>query len=401
MKVYYLFEIKSFIRNKKNIAAFILLLLATLYYSIILSPEYVPNERINETEIRQDYEEMTSWLDNMRGDGISEGSAFALSYFPELIELNEKRLASLEEEDFQTYAETTSDWYLYQDDWIYSSPEFLSYNRAYYGIEQDYPQQEGRYWYMDTANRYEAYTNMTREINPSILEEKTGLQTGFRVWNTTLVPVVLIGLVVIYSNDIVTKDKKHLSLVRSFPISFSGKLLAKTAVVLTASLFTSILLFMLGITIVSFKNGFGSFSIPVSIFKGPILSVANYDTITIGTFYLQAFALLLMISYAFTRFCVLCSLLFKNEYVTLLIGGALIFTERLYYIRGVGYFSNLDLIPSSFFSIGQVLSGYQNHLYNSSSISFQNGILSILVLILVIELSLFIVNKIPFVRSYV
>ncbi|WP_225744037.1 hypothetical protein [Marinilactibacillus sp. Marseille-P9653] len=349
MRAFYFFELNSIIRNKKNLAAIILLLITTLYYVFVIEPNYQPDERVDAVNVQQDYDEMSHWLENYRGEGTSSGAAFALSYFPPLVELNETRLDALEQKDFAAYTRATAEWYRYEDQWIFSSPEFLSYNTAYYGIGQQYPLQEGRYWYLSTATRYSAYVDKGTRITPAVLEERTALQTGIRAWNSSIVPIALISLVVIFSIDIVTKDRNHLSLVSSFPLSFEQKLWVKTAVVITTFSIVSFSIFLLGLSIVALKEGFGSFSIPVIVFNGPILLEENFYTISICLFYLQAIALILVIAYLFTRFIILCSLLLKNEYFNLLVGLAVIFTERLYYIRGIGYFSNVDLFPSTFF----------------------------------------------------
>lgn len=401
MKYYYLFELKAFISNKKNIAVVILMLIATLYYSIFIAPDYSPNERINESEIVREYDEMVHWLENRKGEGISSGAAFALQYFPPLVEINGRRLAALEINNFYAYTSASAEWYEYQDEWTFNFPEFLSYNRVYYGVDQNYPKQEGRYWYLETANRYSAYVNQEIELSPSIIEERTALQTGNRILSNQFVPFILIGLVVIFSNDIVLKDRNHLSIVKSFPISINGKLWIKTAVTFTAVSMVVISLFLIGFTIIGIKEGFGHFSIPVSVFNGPILSVDNFSTVSIGVFYLKVLVLFFLIAYSFIRLIILCSLLFKNEFFNLLVGSALIFTERIYYMRGIGYFSNLDILPFTFFPVGYVLTGYQNHLYNSSMITFTNGILSIISILLCIEIMIFIICRKSTIRRFI
>lgn len=401
MSAYYVFELNAMIRNKKNLAAVILFLLATLYFVLVIDPSYRPDESINEVEIQQEYDEMSHWLENYQGEGVSSGAAFALSYFPSLVEINETRLDAINQQDFKAYSTASAEWYRYKDQWIYSSPEFLSYNKAYYGIEQDYPLQEGRYWYLNTATRYAAYVDRNLEISPAVLEERTALQTGARVWNSSIFPMALIGLVVVFSIDIVTKDRAHLTVVRSFPLSFAQKLWVKTAVVLTAFSVVSVSIFAIGLILVSFRENFGSLSIPMTVFNGPTLMEEHFHTISVGLFYLQSIGLMLVIAYLFIRFIILCSLLIKNEYFNLLIGLTVIFTERLYYIRGIGYFSTVDLLPSTYFRVGEVLSGYQNHLYNSSAISFEIGMFSLIGTILIVEVFIILVSRFKSIRAII
>lgn len=402
MRQYFIFEWKAFIRNKKNIAVVVILLLATLYYALFLIPDYQPNEEINERDIRTEHDSMVHWIDNMQGDGMSSGASFALAYFPERIELDAARLEALENNDYESYAEWTSRWYIYEDSWIYGSPDSLSYNHVYYGVDQDYPRQEGRYWYLETANRYEKYVEEKIEIVPDVLEERTALQTGYRLLNNSWVPLVLIAIVVFYSNDVIIKDRHHLTIVKSFPLSLSGKLWTKTFIVMTAALGTILVLGLLSLIIVGFQHGVGSFSIPVSVYDGYVLEGGgSFETISIGVFYVQAFVLISLIFYLFTRGIVVLSLVVRNEFFNLLIGLALIFSERLYYMRGIGFFSNVDLLPPTFFPVGQVLSGYQNHLYNSPAITFQNGVYSLLGSIIVVEIVLFIATRFKKIQTFI
>lgn len=402
MMQYFIFELKAFSRNKKNIAVIVLLILAALYYSFIVMPDYQPNESINEEEIRAEHDSMVYWIDNRQADGISEGAQFALAYFPELIEIDAERIQALENEEYSAYAVWTSEWYTYQDFYTYSYTEFLSYNHVYYGSEQDYPTQEGSYWYRETASRYEAYAEGDNTVTLAVLEEQTALQTVYSLLNTRVVPMILIAVVVFYANDIVLKDRKHLTITKSFPLSFSGKLWVKTWTVLSTTVLTFTGLLLLIMISVGIQNGMGSFSLPVTVFDGLVLqNRGSFETISLGVFYLQAVTLILLITYFFTRMLILFSLLVRNEFFNLFAGLALIFTERLYYMRGVGFFSNVDLLPSTFFPIGRVLSGYQNHLYNSPAITFQNGVVSLLGTVLLVELMLFTATRFKAIRTYI
>ncbi|PRY75911.1 hypothetical protein [Alkalibacterium olivapovliticus] len=399
---YFRFELKAFSRNKKNLAVIILLLLASLYYSIILVPDYQPNESVDESDIRSEHDSMVYWIDNMQGDGISSGAQFALAYYPELINIDSQRLQALEEEDYQNYTDWTAEWYTYQDTYTFGYPEFLSYNHVYYGPDQDYPLQEGSYWYRETARRYEEYVNEGIDLTVDVLEERTALQTVYRLLNSTIVPILLITVIVFYANDIVVKDRKHLTITKSFPLSFSGKLWTKTMVVLTTTGVTILVFFLIILLAVGFRHGVGSFSIPITVYDGLVLqNRGTFNSISLGLFYIQAFSLLLLISYLFTRIIILLSLLVRNEFFNLFAGIALIFTERLYYIRGIGSFSDVDLLPSTFFPVGQVLSGYQNHLYNSPAITFENGVLSLMAAILLVEMILFIATRFKRIRTYI
>lgn len=402
MTPYFLFELQSFVRNKKNLAVIIILVIAALYYSFFVVPNYQPNERINERTIQVEYDSMVNWMENRQGEGISSGASFALAYFPPLMEIDARRLQSLDENDYAAYAKATSEWYEYEDAWTFGNDLFLSYNPVYYGIDKEYPHQEGSYWYRETANRYNQYVAAEIEITPNILEERTALQTIYRLLNHPFIPVIFIATVVFFSNDIILKDRKHLTIVKSFPISFQGKLWTKTFVVLTTTAITFLGIGLLILLSVSIQNGFGSFEIPITVFKRAISEGrGTFETINLGIFFMQAVVLLSIIVYLFTRIIILFSLLVRNEFFNLLLGIALIFSERLYYMRGIGFFSNVDLLPPTYFPIGQVLSGYQNHLYNSSEITFQNGLISLIIMILIVELVILIAGRFKKIQNFI
>lgn len=402
MRQYYLFELKAFFYSKKNLAIIILLILSALYYSLLVAPQYQPNEAVDEEAIRAEHDAMVYWIDNQRGEGISSGASFALAYYPELIDIDANRLNALASKDYEEYAEWTADWYLYQDDYTYNYAEFLSYNHVYYGSVQDYPAQEGSYWYRETANRYQAYIEEDITITESVLEERTALQTLYRMLNNPVVPALLIGAIIFFSNDSVVKDRKHLTIVRSFPLTLAGKLWTKTFVLLTAISIVFVSLTAIILLLVGIQQGLGSFSVPVTVFDGRVLeSGGAFNHMSLGMFFLQAGVLLLLIGYLFIRGIMLFSLIVRNEFFNILAGLALLFTERLYYIRGVGFFSNVDVLPPTFFPIGQVLSGYQNHLYNSPAITFRNGVYSIVLAAIIVELLLFLTTRFKPVREFI
>lgn len=402
MKQYFLFELKAFSRSTKNIAVMILLVVAALYYSLFLAPNYRPNESINESEIQSEQDSIVHWIENRESEGVSVGAQFALAYYPPLIEINSERLEALEEDDFKAYSTWTAEWYIYQDMFTFGNPQYLSYNYVYYGIDQEYPLQEGSYWYRETANRYAQYAEEDSKVSPAVLEERTALQTVYRLLNTSSVPVIMLAVVVFYANDSVVKDRKHLSITKSFPVSFSGKLWTKTLVVLTMTAFTFIGLLLIFLVIIGYQEGFGSFSLPISVYDGLVLNNrGSFDSISLGRFYIQAAVLIFLITYIFVRAIILLSVLVRNEFFNLFAGIALIFSERIYYMRGIGFFSNVDLLPPTYFPIGEVLTGYQNHLYNSPSITFQNGVYSLAATIVAVEIILFVATRFKRIRNFI
>ena len=399
-RTYFVFELKSFFANKKNLAAIILLFLGTLYYSLIVNPKEVPNESVDETSIQNELTKGEFFEEHVGEitEGTHSSTLFALSYFIPLTELNWERVQALDSNDLKTYTEKTIDWYLYQDAYA-SVSDYVRYSSHYYGKDQHYPKEEGSFFYRYTASRYQGYLDRHLPITRELLDERTGLQTLQRVMQTVF-PLLILALVVIFSNDILVKDRKHLTLVKSYPLSFTTRLWIKTGVVLAALFLTVGLSIGMGLLLVSAKNGIGSFNIPVPFYDGKIYDGAEFHLFSMGSYLLKSLTLYVFAAFLLIRFLMLLSVLVGNEFFNLIAGLAVVFAEGIYYKRGIGFFTNLDRLPTTFFKIGDVLIGYQNHLYNSYEITFRNGVLAIGLSILAVEVLLFLLTRFQRFKSY-
>lgn len=387
MFAYYQFELKRFILNKKNIAAFLLLLAATLFYTLIIVPQYEPIEgKVNRTEIENEMIEGIYYMEQY--DPEESYTDYYASLYPGLIEINQVRLEGLDSNNLEQYVEATLDWYAYPN---IHTDTYRAYNSPYeYFAEMEAIISQNR-----TVTRFREYLDQDIALSESVLEERTALQTFQRTIELGL-PFILLALTVVFSNDILVSDNKHQTLVNSFPLSFKKRLNIKTLVVLTGVFGSLFFTFLLGSILVGARYGFGSlhFSIgiydSVQVFLGLSSAAAP---ITLGQYFLRSLILFILADLVFIRGILLLSTVFKNEFVNLVAGLAAIFSERLYYMRGIGFSTNVDLYPPTFFDIGNVLTGYQNHLYTSTDITFQNGVLSMGLLLLINEFILFIAVK--------
>ena len=119
-----------------------------------------------------------------------------------------------------------------------------------------------------------------------------------------------------------------------------------------------------------------------------------------GSYLLKSLTLYVFAAFLLIRFLMLLSVLVGNEFFNLIAGLAVVFAEGIYYKRGIGFFTNLDRLPTTFFKIGDVLIGYQNHLYNSYEITFRNGVVAIGLSILAVEVLLFLLTRFQRFKSY-
>ncbi|WP_343756640.1 hypothetical protein [Alkalibacterium iburiense] len=168
--------------------------------------------------------------------------------------------------------------------------------------------------------------------------------------------------------------------------------MVKTIVVLLGFLLTLAAGILALLITIGPRYGIGSFSIPVPTFSFSLYG-GLFETVPIGNWLLQAFILILISSLVLIRGIIGLSLLFKQEFLNLLVGVSVLFTEPLYFSRGIGHFSDIGLLPPTFFSVGSVLTGYHNFLYNSQDIHFMNGVLSLGATWLVIEIILFVLTR--------
>src|SRR5690625_1416404 len=85
---------------------------------------------------------------------------------------------------------------------------------------------------------------------------------------------------------------------------------------------------------ISILNGFGSFDMKLPALGERIDNVNyGYILIPIGKYMLFGFAFLFLFYFIFVRLTLMLSLIFKNEWVILILTTLILFTEKFYYAR--------------------------------------------------------------------
>lgn len=379
-------EWKLFIKNIKNIAIFFILIIGAIYYTAVIAPSYVHPETIDEQAIEREIEELYTKIDNIKDDFV-RSLPLKPTYY-EMIELDKNRLEALETEDYRTYAKQTMDWFGYSS---------IKPTRRYRDYGDWYPEQTTMYKLANESRRYQGYLDKQLKITPALLHEQTALQV-FKRSMEGMLPIVFLVMVIFYSNDILTNDRKHMSLVDAYPVSLNKRLWAKTAVAVTASMLTIILAFGVGVLITGQRFGFGSLKISVPYYYVKELFDWNIDIMSMSMYVLKSMTMFFLLALIFTRGILLLSILFRNEFVNLLAIAA-IFAESLYYGRGSGPYTKKPWYPSTYFKVGEVLNGHRNFLYTTDVINFQNSLLSLGALFLLIECLMFLVTRIRYFRK--
>ncbi|WP_336046474.1 ABC transporter permease [Solibacillus ferritrahens] len=396
MRRYFVFELKQFFTSKKNIAVFALLTFAALFYAFKLAPAYDPIEKVDYDEIEARYLTRAEFLDSMFGKslyGYHESVGHAVSMFGFLNPYDERRLQALDEGDLRKYADETSAWYYYTNVYTYRN-ELLAYNPRYYMEDRRFAEEEAYYAYFEQFQRYDTYKRVWYDLTIEILEQRTALQTLERLLKGPL-PYILLIATLLLTIDIVTKDRRHPSVLKGFPIADWKRLLVKVFVGLIGSVFLWIPI-IVGLMIVGFQFGFGNLDLPVPVYGYELIAneQGKFVHMSMGIFLFRCFLLLATWMVVIVSAVLLCSIIFRQEMFNLLVGGLLIFGDRFYASRGVGYFWNVEYFPISYVQVGNIVSKYQNFYFTSEGLHDMLGLklllasaAIILVLTLLISLS--------------
>lgn len=373
---YLKFEFKQFFTNKKNLAIYFLIAFAAIFYAIKIAPAYDPIEKVDREEIEARYLTRQEFIDGMEGRDLRDVhpvTVEAFYMFSDVNPLDKKRLETLDAGDLKNYAQVTSDWYFMTNYMTYYN-EHISYNARYYVKDREMANANGFYNSLEQYVRYGAYAEADYELSINQFEQRTALQTVERLLIGPL-PVILIICTLLLAIDIVTKDRLHPSILKGFPIADWKRLLVKMFVAFIGSIALFIPLFI-GFIIIGMQAGFGHFQLPSPVFTTTVQWQQNgsFDMMTLGTFFAQSLALLLLWFIVVIGVVLLCSVLFRQEMANLAVGLLLIFGEKFYLSRGVGYFWDIENYPTSYIQIGKIVSKYQNFYLASDPLNYLLGI---------------------------
>ena len=376
MREYLKIEFKHFFMNKKNIFIYILLTFAAFFYAYKVAPAYDPIEKVDREEIEARYltrQEFIESVELRNFDDVHPVTVQAYYTFSEVNPLDKARLDTLDSGDLQKYAQVTSEWYFITNYMTYYN-EHISYNSRYYMKQRELAFDRGFYNSLEQYARYGAYAKADYELSINQFEQRTALQTVERLLNGPL-PIILITCVLLLAIDVVLKDRLHPSVLKGFPLTDWKKLLSKMFVAYIGSL-ALFLPLLVGFVVIGMQSGFGHFQLPSPVFTNisEWQQVGSFDMMTLGTFLAQSLALILMWFLVVIALVILCSVLFRHEMVNLAVGTLLIFGERFYMSRNVGYFWDIENLPTSYIQVGKIVSKQHNFFLASESLDYILGL---------------------------
>lgn len=383
---YFKFEFKQFFTNKKNLAIYFLLAFATFFYVFKIAPAYNPIESVDSEEIEARYLTRQEFLNLMAGKDLYSmhpSVSFAIEIFREINPIDKARLDALEEGNLKKYADLTRDWYYFTNAITYRSENF-SYNSKYFIKNNEYAEEDAFYAYLEQAVRYDAYSKADYELSIEIFEQRTALQTLERLLKGVL-PIILIVCVLLLAIDIVSKDQRHPSILKGFPISDWKKLLVKMFIALLGSgvLFIPLIV---GFFIVGLQSSFGNFHLPSPVYAAHLdwRVEGKFEMMTLGSFLGQSLALLFTWFFVLINVVLLCSILLRSEMVNFAVGLLLIFGENFYFSRYVGSFWDVQNYPTSYIQVGQIISKQRNFYYMNDYLDVTLGIQLLLGLAIIV-----------------
>ncbi|SDN86875.1 ABC-2 type transport system permease protein [Psychrobacillus sp. OK028] len=370
MWAYFKWEFRQFFTNKKNIAVYVILLFLAIYFALKVAPSYDPIEKVDVAEMEARFATRDDFIKSVEGKSqLYPSVAYALAIFPQWNEYDKARIEAIGEKDYLKYAEATVGWYKYSDQIIFNGGLFF-YNPLYYTFGNSYAHADGHFGYGYTGSRFAGYVEGDSKLSIELFEERTALQTLQRLLNSYL-PIVLFISCIFFSVDIVLKDRRYPSLLKGFPIADWKKLLMKGVVAFIGSILSFVPL-CVGFIIIGLQNDFGDFSLPVPIYS---YIEETFSNMTMGTFMLKN-ALFISVWFLFFIAIVLfLSIIVKAEFVNLFVSLLVIAAEWIYFERVMGAYTDIQLYPTSYVQVGQVISGYRNFVYESPYLTYQSGLI--------------------------
>ena len=396
MWAYFIFELSRFIRNKKNIAVYVILLFLACFYAFVMAPSYQPIEKVNVGEIESRYLERQEFLSKFEEDPnrFAGMAAFGVQVYPEWNRLEKERLDAINSSDLIKYSQATSDWYKYSNEFVYQSGNF-DYSPGYYIHGNLYAEEDGYFGYLYTASRYKGYAEGNSVLSINVFEERTALQTVQRLLESYL-PLILMVSCIFLTVDIVLKDRLNPTILKGFPISDWKRIVVKGFVALIGSIGVFIPLFV-GFIVIGLNYGFGDFKLPVPIYTlGEDVAIylkGDFVNNSMAQYLLENFLLILSIFIFLIAIVLLTSMVIRNEFANLVVGAIFITNEVFYFKRGIGYWHEVEYYPTNYVQIGQVLSGYRNYIYGSTQLNFNNGVMVIGLSACVLILLMFLISK--------
>ncbi|MCI1688608.1 hypothetical protein [Schleiferilactobacillus harbinensis] len=391
-QMYFSVQWARFWHNRKNQAVAIAVLLISLIYCFYSVPGYQPNWPIDPVTTRATRDRRQADLDYARAHPFTPSMASA--EYPEMIRNANAELAALKKRDYRAYATAARRQIVMIDQRIdvMGDQQRYFFPMSYYANDNPFALSDGHYGSQEISTRYRADAHYPGPVTAAVIEERTTLQTLQRTIAGGLTLAILL-LAVFFANDLVTNDRRHRSVLQDIPLTPWAALNLKTALVWLATMGTVLGFSVILILATAFRYGFGNWGLPTTLYHLPPGKLTYFTTQPLCLYLLEWVGLAALLIWLFIRLTLLLSILFRNEYIALILAGGTIFSQTLYAASGIGAVKNWTTwaLPT-YFDIGKILNGYQKYLYQADVITLGRAVLLLGGALLGIEIITFIVT---------
>lgn len=386
-------EFNLMMTSKKNILFIIFLLIGMGSYIFFI----LPNEETVETfDSEQTHLELESLYhtqaarEDRRGTGVM--SMTGRSHFADneyQYNLRKGLYHAFENSEFNrfTYLRTHH---------LHSIRQGLVADNDIFPEDSPSPVKDGTHYMDKQLLIYENLLNLDIPITYSMIEEKTSLQV-LKNGLLTILPFLIFFSAIYFSNDVLVRDRKQTSTLQGLPVSWYQIINTKTVAAFLYTLLITFGLLVVGVILLGIINGFGSFEMIVPTFEGQVeVTAYGYDTISLLKFFMLSFSFIPLLIFMFIRLNMMISLLFRNEWVVLVLAGLALVSERFYYTREKRELFGLEIdnFPQTYFDVGKIVTGEKNFLVNLESITYVKGMTVLLITFVAIEIAVFLFTRI-------
>lgn len=401
---YFLFQLKIFLTNPKNIGLFIITIVLAMYFGLISIPQHHVIENVDPYAISKEYEDDKAFLKvakkelaeaNKSFSSVipSEGAKDAVMTYPTIIKYDQIRLKALKSNNWRLYTQYSSKWYKKMDNliWIKDNKNYM-YPLEYY--HNNNYKEDGHFGYQRTYHFYDGLLRSKAKLNKNVLEERTTLQRlqqSLSGWTM----IILIIIVILFTADIVTNDQRYRSVLKNIPLSKNTILWLKTCVIEIGVLINCLIVFIVVMLCTAPKYGFGSLNLLTPIYTGRLYFKVPFKYETLGHYYIQFIIFAVLVTFIFIRLTMLVSLIFKNEYVAIIISSLFAMSAKvLYFSLGMGFvYPFLRELPTTYFTIGESLTSNLSYLMDSPGWQFNDGIIPLIWTIVIIEAIIYLFSR--------
>lgn len=297
-------------------------------------------------------------------------------------------LNSYEDRNFLRYLHLRAS-YLESDPTVYTQDENLFSNSPF-------PVKDREHLYHQTMLRYQDYLSNDRQITEGLLFEKTGVQS-LQVFLQTYGFFFILFCAVYFSSDLLSRDRTHRSVLQGLPISWYRQLNLKSLSVFLYTLLVVIGVMAAGFLLLTVQYGIGPFNLDVPIMTAQqTFTIDEYGVMSLLKFLSLSLLAVPLLVFLVIRLNIILGLIFKNEWIVLLLGTLAVFSERLYATRSTRELAGIDVsyFPQTYFDFGKIVTGETNFLLNTETITLGKGFAVLLITLLVLEVILFILSRV-------